>query len=153
MTTNQRIAQILIILGAMLFLLGLLSGFAIPLTTNMKLGVGAHMAGVTNATFLMLAGVVWHRLSLSDRRSKLTCYTLVYSTYCNWFFVSLAAFWGTKALAPVSAGGDAPAAAWQEWTVTIGLLSVAATIIYATVMMIGGFIRKLRDMENGTEPA
>lgn len=150
MTTNKRIAQILVILGTVLFIGGLLSGFLIPLTTNMKLGVGAHMAGVTNGTFLILAGVVWHRMKLDRKKELTTCYTVVYGTYANWIFITLAAFWGTKALAPVSGANDG-AAPWQEAVITVGLLTVAATIIYASVMMTLGFIEKLRLMENGPD--
>lgn len=150
MNTNRRIAQILVILGTVLFTLGLFSGFLIPLMKNIELGLGAHMAGVTNGMFLIIAGVVWHRLELSRKKSLLACYSVVYGTYANWFFVTLSAIFGTKALAPVHGANDG-AAAWEEWLVAIGLLSVSAAIIYACVLMTCGFIQKLRLMENGPD--
>lgn len=150
MSMNNRIAQILVILGTMLFTLGLFSGFLIPFMKNIELGLGAHMAGVTNGTFLILAGVVWHRLELTKKKSLITCYSVVYGTYANWFFVTLSAVFGTKALAPVHGANDG-ASVWQEWLVTIGLLTVSAAIIAACILMIGGFINKLRLMENGSD--
>ena len=45
--------------GLFLFLLGLLSGFAVPAVTNPRMGVSAHLEGVMNGVFLSVLGLAW----------------------------------------------------------------------------------------------
>ena len=85
MQNNDRIAQILIIAGALLFLIGLLSGFATPEMTNPRMGLAAHLEGVMNGMFLAVVGLVWSRVSLSNRLSTLTFWSLLYGTFANIF--------------------------------------------------------------------
>ena len=97
--TNK--SQSLLALGALLFFLGLLSGFAIPALTNPRMGVSSHLEGVMNGTFLMVIGLAWQRLNLSSGWRALTCWVLLYGTYANWLFVQLAAIFGTAAMSPI----------------------------------------------------
>ena len=39
------------------FFLGLLSGFAIPVMSNSRMGLSSHPEGVMNGTFLMVIGL------------------------------------------------------------------------------------------------
>lgn len=139
---SERKSQWLLLLGVLLFLAGLLSGFTIPLMKNIELGLGAHMAGVTNGMFLMIAGLAWTRAELSGRHEKLAYVCAIYGTWANWFFVSLSAWWGTKALAPVHGKGHGTEP--EEIIITLGLMSVSVTIIIATALLAWGFLRKLQ---------
>ena len=51
-------------LGVLLFLLGLLTGFAIPALANPRMGLTSHLEGLMNGMFLSL-GLLWPRLALS----------------------------------------------------------------------------------------
>jgi hypothetical protein len=53
--------------GFLLFLLGLLTGFAVPALTNPRMGLSAHLEGVMNGVFLVVLGLVRERLVLSAR--------------------------------------------------------------------------------------
>ena len=142
-TSSDRQAQMLLLLGILLFALGLLSGLTIPLMKNLKMGLGAHMAGVTNGTFLLVAGLAWLKADLSAGQRKLAYWSVIFSTWGNWFFITLAALWGTKCLAPISGAGYG-GTPLQEAIVTAGLLGVAATIFIASGLMAWGFLRKLQ---------
>ena len=50
--------------GITLFLVGLLTGFIIPLTANPRAGLASHLEGVMNGTFLLALGCAWSELRL-----------------------------------------------------------------------------------------
>lgn len=63
--TQQPMRQLLIF-GALLFLFGLLNGAVIPSFTNPRMGLSAHLAGVQNGMVLLLFGLLWPYLTLSN---------------------------------------------------------------------------------------
>ncbi len=133
-------AQALLAFGALLFFLGLVSGFAIPVLTNPRMGVSSHLEGVMNGTFLIVIGLAWPRLNLASGWSALAFWTLLYGTYANWMFVQLAAIFGTAAMAPIAGAGQ-QGQAWQEALVTGGLLSVGLAMVVAGALLVWGFFR------------
>ena len=62
--------------GALLFILGLLVGFAVPLFANPRVALSSHLEGVMNGTVLLVLGLVWPRLRL-DRTARRTGFWLV----------------------------------------------------------------------------
>ncbi len=145
MKTKDQTAQILLSLGALLFFLGLLSGFAIPAMTNPRMGLAGHLEGVMNGTFLIVIGLAWSRLHLAPRNLAATYWLLVYGTYANWFFVSIAAMFGTKAMTPIAASGY-EGLAWQENLVTAGLFSVGIAMVVGCALLIWGFFCKAEEL-------
>lgn len=65
MSMDDSISRKIIAAGTILFLLGLITGFIIPLVENSRMGLAGHLEGVMNGTFLIAAGSVWTRLVLS----------------------------------------------------------------------------------------
>lgn len=144
MNHQDRTAQNLLSFGAVLFFLGLLSGFAIPAMTNSRMGVSSHLEGVMNGTFLLVIGLAWSRLHLGKTCTAITYWTLLYGTYANWFFITLAAMFGTKAMAPIASAGH-QGEPWQEMLVTAGLLSVGLAMLVGCGLLVWGFFRKSAD--------
>ncbi len=142
MRNHDRIAQILITAGALLFLIGLLSGFATPEMTNPRMGLAAHLEGVMNGMFLVLVGLVWSRMSLSIRLSTLAFWSLLYGTFANWFFISLAAIFGTIAMTPIAGAGHA-GKPWQEDLIAAGLMSVGLSMVLGCALLLLGLFRRL----------
>ncbi len=140
MKTSEPAAQRLIAAGALLFLLGLFGGFAIPGMTNPRMGLSAHLEGVMNGTFLMVVGLAWSRLYLGGGLLRLTFWSLLYGAFANWFFITLAAVFGTIAMAPIAGAGHA-GAPWQESLVAAGLVSVGIAMIVGCVLLVAGFFR------------
>lgn len=141
MNTNEQAARSLLALGALLFFLGLMGGFAIPAMTNPRMGVSGHLEGVMNGTFLLVVGLAWSRVHLPDRYRTVTYWSLIYGTFANWVFVTFAAMFGTKAMAPVAGAGHS-GAPWQETLVTLGLGSVGLAMVLGCGLLLWGFIRK-----------
>ena len=62
---NDSISRKIIAACAIFFLLGLITGFIIPLLENSRMGLAGHLGGVMNGTFLIAVGAAWTRLVLS----------------------------------------------------------------------------------------
>lgn len=127
--------------GTFLFLLGLVTGLAIPSFTNPRMGLAAHLEGVMNGTFLLAIGAVWNEVTLAERARRLTFALLLYGTYANWAVTSLAATFGTGAMSPNTAAGR-QGEPWQEMLVTGGFVTVGLAILAATVLLLWGFRRR-----------
>ena len=124
----------------MLFLLGLLTGFAIPLATNPRMALSSHLEGVLNGLVLLALGVIWPRLALSRRAAQWAQALLLYGAFANWAFTLLAAAFGTGRSTPI-ASGDRLAAPWQEGLVDFGLFSLSFAMIAATGIVLFGLRR------------
>jgi hydroxylaminobenzene mutase len=130
--------------GVFIFLLGLLTGLLIKHLHNPRMGMSAHVEAILNGIFLVLyEGVIWHELRLSDRISKVLLVFLIYASYFNWFFILLAAIFGTSQLMPI-AGKGFSAPPWQEMLVNMGLSSVVVSILLTTVITLYGLRQSIK---------
>ena len=136
--TTQRT---LIAAGAILFLLGLLTGFVIPEFVNPRMGLASHLEGVMNGTFLIALGAAWSYILLSTLFEKFAFWLLLYGTYANWFFITLAALFGTSGMTPI-AGKGYNGEIWQEQVVTLGLLSVGITMVLGCLLVVYGSLQR-----------
>ena len=137
---NDSISRKIVAAGAILFLLGLITGFIIPLLENSRMGLASHLEGVMNGTFLIAVGAVWTRLVLSTGFERAAFWLLLYGTYANWLLVLLAAFFGTSEMTPI-AGAGYSGLPWQETLVTAGLSSVGIAMLIACIILVIGFVR------------
>ena len=127
--------------GMFLFLLGLFTGFAESHFPNIRMGLAAHLEGVMNGIFLLAVGAAWNELRLSPALKSVTFWIALYGAYMNWFFVLLAAIFGTGALSPITATGR-NALPWQETLITAGFMSVGLAIVACTLLLLWGFRAK-----------
>jgi len=106
------------------------------------MGLAAHLEGVMNGMLLLILGAVWQELRLGARAQAVAFWTLLYGTYANWGFTTLAAIWGTVGLSPVTAekliAAGRSAAAWQENFVLAGFISVGLAMLTSTSMVLWG---------------
>jgi len=137
---NDSISRKIIAAGAILFLLGLITGFIIPLLENSRMGLAGHLEGVMNGTFLIAVGAAWTRLVLSTGFERAAFLLLLYGTYANWLLVLLAAFFGTSEMTPI-AGAGYSGLPWQKAFVTTGLSSVGIAMLIASIILVIGFVR------------
>jgi hydroxylaminobenzene mutase len=128
--------------GMILFILGLLTGFAEQHFANVRMGLAAHLEGVMNGTFLIALGGIWPRVRMSPRSAAIAFWILLYGTYVNWFMTMLAAIFGTGALSPITAPGRS-GLPWQESLVTAGFMSVGIAILVASLLVLWGLRREM----------
>jgi hydroxylaminobenzene mutase len=124
-----------------LFLVGLVTGLLETKFANVRMALAAHLEGVMNGTFLLALGAVWAEVQLAPALKKATYWAVLYGTYANWLFTTLAAVFGTGALSPVTAPG-LQAAPWQEGLIQAGFMSVGLAIIGSAVLVLLGLRRR-----------
>jgi (hydroxyamino)benzene mutase len=140
---SSQTARKLKMLGMVLFLLGLITGFVIMKFVNPRQGLAAHLEGVMNGTFLVVAGFVWNELLLLTKAKKLLYGLLLYGTFANWFFTVLGAVWGTSRITPL-AGAGFSGNEWQENIVATGLATVGLTMVISLLLLIYGLRGKIK---------
>lgn len=139
-TASDRSARLggrLLQLGALLFLLGLLTGFGMPAYANPRMGLASHLEGVMNGLLLLVLGLLWPRLSLSPAARVILFWLAIYGAFINWATVLFAAVVGAGTMMPLAAGEHAGTPA-QEMLVNVGLWSLSAAIVAAIGMVIWG---------------
>jgi hydroxylaminobenzene mutase len=129
--------------GMLLFLIGLLTGFAEQHFANVRMGLAAHLEGVMNGIFLLALGAGWPEVRLSSSAKGIAFWTTLYGTYGNWFVTTLAAVFGTAALSPITGAGHS-GQGWQENLVKIGFMSVGIAIVASATLTLWGFRARRR---------
>lgn len=138
---NDSHSRTLVGFGALLFLLGLLTGVVVPAVRSPRIGLSAHLEGVMNGTFLMVVGAIWHHVHLSRSLSRLCFWLLLYGTFANWLSVLLGAAFGAGRLMPL-AGGGVTAQPWQEFVVGVGLVSLSVAMVIGCGLLTWGLLRR-----------
>lgn len=141
-TIKERIyTRQLIFAGVLLFFFGLLNGMAIPSFVNPRLGLSAHLSALQHGLVLIVFGLIWNRLQLSDK-GLTWCYRLsVYSMYGIWIGLVLGAAWGTISGTPMAGAGFGTTPE-KEGIVNFLLNTGAGAIVIATVQVLYGLVKK-----------
>jgi (hydroxyamino)benzene mutase len=125
-------------LGLVLFLLGLLTGFAVPALKNPRMALSSHLEAVLNGMFLVIVGLLWPHIHLPHVWGVTAVALIVYSAFANWLASLLAAAWGAgRKLAPIAAA-DHEASAIKEGLVSLLLISLSAAIVVGVGIVIAG---------------
>jgi hydroxylaminobenzene mutase len=125
-------------LGLILFVIGLLTGFAIPVLKNPRMGLTSHLEGILNGMFLALLGLLWPHVHLIHAWGVTAIVLIVYSAYANWLSTLLAAAWGAgRKLAPIAAG-DHEASKLKETVFGFLLISLSVAVVIGVVIVILG---------------
>lgn len=94
---QSNLSHKLVRYGMILFSLGLLTGFGIPLMRNPRMELASHLEAVMNGMFLILLGLIWQKLRLSVGALKWGYALSLFGTFTNWVTNLLAAIWGAGA--------------------------------------------------------
>jgi len=141
MTNEERQAEMgrwLLQLGVLLFFIGLLTGFALPVAANPRMALSSHLEGVMNGLFLLALGAIWHRLQLGPQAQRAAFGLVVYGTYVNWGTTLLEAIWGAgEKMMPLGAAGYSGSSA-QETFIAFGLISLSVAMLVVCPMVLWG---------------
>jgi hydroxylaminobenzene mutase len=141
--STSPIQRRLLILGAILFLLGLLTGFVPGELANPRMGLASHLEGVMNGMFLIALGAAWSHVRLGRRAETIAFWSLAFGTSANWLTTLLAAIWGTGRMTPLAAPG-LKGLPWQEAVVSAGLIALSVAMVVGTALVLLGFVRDAR---------
>ncbi|WP_156687340.1 hydrogenase [Mycobacterium sp. Marseille-P9652] len=128
----------LFVLGLVLFLIGLLTGLAVPALKNPRMGLSSHLEAVLNGMFLVLLGLLWPHIHLPRAWGVGAVVLIVYAGYANWLATLLAAVWGAgRRFAPIAAGAH-EASPGKERVVAFLLASLSVAIVLGVGIVIVG---------------
>lgn len=122
--------------GILLLLLGLITGFLIPLLKNPRLGLSSHLEGVLNGMLLIIFGLIWPKLTLTDKLQKWSYALALFGTYTNWFTTLLAGLWGAGSELMPIAGASMQGSPLQEIIIKFGLISLSVSMISVCVIIL-----------------
>ena len=108
-----RMTSLLCFTGVLLFLIGLLTGFAIPALKVPRIGLSAHLAATQMGIALIAFGFLWERLTFWNGWSAPGAQLLWISFYVVCAAILLGGIWGTGKALPIAGAGHV-AAKWQE---------------------------------------
>ena len=140
-STQDRQAHWLMLLGLLLFLIGLLTGFVSGGLANPRMGLSAHLEGLMNGMFLVLLGLLWSRLVLGARAPLVAFWLVVYAAFANGLGVLLAAIWGAGiGMMPLAAQGMSGSGP-QEAIIAFLLISLSVAMVLGVILVILGLWR------------
>ena len=125
-------------LGFVLILLALVTGFGMPLYTSPRLGLAAHIVGITGGLVLIAIGALAPAFALGRRATAVMMWSWVYAAYANWFACLLGAITGASRLTPI-AGAGTRGDALAEGVVSFLLQSLSVAALAGTILAVRGF--------------
>jgi len=120
----EAISSTLSFMGALLFMLGLLTGFGIPKFRSPRIGVSAHLDAIESGLGLIAFGLLLLHLRISVGWASLIGHTMWISLYVLWLGLLAGAVFGTGKSIPI-AGAGLVAKPWQENT-AVALISAGS---------------------------
>ena len=141
-------ADRLLFLGILLFLTGLIFGLFIPMMTNPRMGLSAHLEGIMNGMFLVILGLIWNKLVLSDKWSTTAFWLTVYGSFANFVAVSLAAITGAGKMMPIAGGKEGTPIV--EGIISFLLISLGLAMIFVCFIVLTGLFKYLKQPSENT---
>ncbi len=138
----------LLFLGILLFLFGLLIGLFVPMMTNQRMGLSAHLEGIMNGMFLVILGLIWNKLVLNDKWLTSAFWLILYGSFANFVAVSVAAFTGAGKMMPLAGGKEGTSVV--EGLISFLLISLALAMIFVCLIVLAGLLRYLKQSSDIT---
>jgi len=138
MNNKAAVSRKIIRCGILLFLLGLLTGFAMPVFENSRMGLSSHLEGVMNGMFLVLLGLIWEKLSLSEMLLKITFFLALFGTFVNWLTTLFAAIVGAGSEMMPIAGENLSGNQFEELLIKIGLITLSVAMVAVSCFVLYG---------------
>lgn len=92
----------LIVAGAILFLLGLVQGVALPFVKNPRMALSAHTDGLRSRLALIASGVIWNLFDLSQVQFQIAFYSALIGYYGLWIGITPASITGASRALPMA---------------------------------------------------
>lgn len=144
-TTTNKYASWLLFLGILLFLFGLVIGLFIPLMTNPRMGLSAHLEGTLNGMILVILGLIWNKLALKEYWLKALYRLTIYGSFSNFIAVTFAAITGAGKMMPIAGGIEG--ASIIEGIISFLLISLALAMIAACFIVLTGLYKYIKQRQ------
>jgi hydroxylaminobenzene mutase len=130
--------------GVLIVLVSLIEGGFVPMFTNPRMAVAAHVGGITDGFLTALLGLVWADLRLGAGAQRTLFWLGVYQGWSQTAGLILAAAFGTSRTTPLAGAGYA-GAPWQEVVVAVLLTTGAIAVLACCALVVHGLRRPPAD--------
>lgn len=135
-STARRLA----LLGAVLLMLGFLTGWISGTLANPRMGLSSHLEGLMNGILLLALAGCWRHVQLSPGLERWCFRLLAFGTVANWLTTLLAAVWGAgESAMPIASAGHR-AAPWQEGLIVTLLVALSLAMMAGVGLVIKGLL-------------
>ncbi len=141
MGTMSQASKQLVVAGAILFLLGLIQGAALPYFFNPRMALSAHLTAVQSGTAMMVVGAVWGWTHLSALWDLIGRWTVIAGMYGLWLTLTLSAATGASESLPIAGAGYSADAA-LETAVSVAVGGSSVVLVSGWTIFTIGLIRK-----------
>ncbi len=135
--TIQPAGLELIFSGALLFLVGLIQGVAIPKFTNSRMALSAHLSAVQSGMALMIFGMIWGLVALPTIWHTPVKMALILSMYLIWFGITVAAVSGASKALPIAGEGHTGTNASEQFVTVIEGAGVFLSLTSGAAIVLG----------------
>jgi len=140
---KKRQSDKLIYFGVILFLAGLIIGLMVPVFANPRMGVSSHIEGVLNGMFLIILGLIWNKVDVSNKWLKIAFWSAVYGTFANCIGILIAAIFNAGKMLGIAANGqEGPLVI--EGIITFSLISLSIAMLLVSVTILVGLRRNMQ---------
>ncbi len=122
---SEGLQELLAWTGVLLFAIGLVGGFAIPVLKSPRIGLSAHTAAIQSGLALIALAWVGGRLTLSDGWAAAIAHTAWLSLYVLWLGLMVGAYFGTGRTLPIAGAGHVG----EPWQERLALLLIGASSV------------------------
>jgi hydroxylaminobenzene mutase len=131
---GHRMLQI----GIWLFVFSGVEGFVIPSLPAPRLGLSVHTLSALQGVMLIGLGLLWSRLRLTARLSRIAFWTYLYSSFATLIPYIMAAAWGAGNSTIPMAAGDARGSLFQETIIKTVIYSAAFPFFVSMALVLWG---------------
>ena len=122
-------AEWLLLFGILMILMGLLIGLFIPILSNPRMGLSAHLEGI-------ILGLIWDKIWISFKWLNIAFYLVLYGAFANFIAVVLAAITGAGKMMPIAGGKEGTVGI--EVVISFLLISLAIAMITVCIIVLIG---------------
>ena len=144
--SQSKQADKLIFIGLILFLSGLAVGLFVQNVANPRMALSAHLQGIMNGMFLVILGLIWKRLILSETLLKVTFWLVIYGTFANLIAVIIAAMTGFGKMMPIAGGQNGTGAI--EGLISFLLISLSLCMFTVCIIVLIGYYKHMKQRTN-----
>lgn len=127
----------LIFSGALLFLIGLFQGVAIPKFSNSRMALSAHLSAVQSGMALMIFGIVWSLVDLPNAWDTLVKLALISSIYLIWLGITVSAITGASKALPIAGKGYTGSKVSETLVTAIEAVGVLLSLVSGVAIVVG----------------
>ncbi len=132
----------LLFLGILLFFLGLALSLCMPLMANPRMGLSAHLEGIMNGIFLVLLGLIWQKLVVSNKWLNAAFWLVLFGSFANFLAVLIAAFTGAGKMMPIAGGKEG--SPLIEGVISSLLISLTLAMLIVCLIVLAGLYRNMK---------